>query len=370
MTATDRYLNEPSLFPSASVKEHVAPGIILLERATDCLDTSEVPPRLEQDAALEGTILLKEILDRIEIPPYDRIPNAEVVAMDKDLSRWTIPNTEIDLVKISEGARAGEFLFSSETVARLEEFYKKIKTLPYKPNATEEFYQFYISNPGQILPLKWIQSLPSSLKSIYWDQALWQWICLGLVLSIAFWIPYKVLNWNQQRAVAIEPPQRTWETVIPPVAIVISSIAVSYVIDEFINITGQILYFLLIVLESLLWIVVALTIFLIGNIVAETIIVSPRINPQGLDASMIRTVSRLLSLTIGITTLVLGIEQVGISLIPILAGLGIGGLALALAARTTLENIIAGLILLVDRPVRVGERCYFGEQEGTIQEIG
>ena len=85
---------------------------------------------------------------------------------------------------------------------------------------------------------------------------------------------------------------------------------------------------------------------------------------------MIRTVSRLLSLAIGMTTIVLGIERVGISLIPILAGLGIGGLALALAARPTLENIIAGLILLVDRPVRVGERCRFGEREGTIQEIG
>ena len=368
MTANEQYLREPGLFPSASVKDQVAPGIILFERAMDCLDTSKVPPRLEQDAAIEGTILLKEILDRIDIPPYDQIPN--VAEMDKDLSRWTIPNTEIDLVKISEGPRIGEFLFSSETGARLEEFYNKVKTLPYKPNSTEGFYRFYISNPGQILSSKWIQRLPGSFKVIYWDQALWQWISLGLALSIAFWIPYKVLKWNQQRAVAIEPPQRTWETVIPPIVTILSLITVDYVLDELINITGQILFISLIVLESLLWTVVALTIFLIGNSVAETIITFPRISSQSLDASMIRTVSRLLSLAIGMTTLVLGIERVGISLIPILAGLGIGGLALALAARPTLENIIAGLILLVDRPVRVGERCRFGEREGTIQEIG
>ena len=205
---------------------------------------------------------------------------------------------------------------------------------------------------------------------IYWDQALWQWICLGLALLIAFLIPCRVFNWNQQRALTIEPPQRTWETVIPPIMTVISLIIVNYILDELINITGPILFFSLTVLETLLWTVVALTIFLVGNIVAETIIAFPRINSQSLDASMIRTVSRLLSLAIGMTTLVLGIERVGISLIPILAGLGIGGLALALAARPTLENIIAGLILLVDRPVRVGERCRFGEQEGTIQEIG
>ncbi|MEM1241470.1 MAG: mechanosensitive ion channel family protein [Cyanobacteria bacterium P01_H01_bin.26] len=370
MTANEQYLEEPGLFPSASVKDQVAPGIILFERAMDCLDTSAVPPRLERDAAIEGTILLKEILDRIDIPPYDQIPDADAVAMDKDLSRWTIPNTEINLVKISEGPRTGEFLFSSETGARLEEFYAKVKTLPYKPNSTEGFYRFYISNPGQILSSKWIQRLPSGFKRIYWDQALWQWICLGLALLIAFLIPCRALNWNQQRALTIEPPQRTWETVISPIVTVISLIIVNYILDELINITGPILFFSLTVLETLLWTVVALTIFLVGNIVAETIIAFPRINSQSLDASMIRTVSRLLSLAIGITTLVLGIERVGISLIPILAGLGIGGLALALAARPTLENIIAGLILLVDRPVRVGERCRFGEQEGTIQEIG
>ena len=370
MAANEQYLKEPGLFPSAAVKKQAAPGIILFERAIDCLDTSEVPPRLEQDAAIEGTILLKEILDRIDIPPYAEIPDAETVEMDKDLSRWTIPNTEINLVKMNEGPRTGEFLFSSETGARLEEFYEKVKTLPYKPNSTEGFYRFYISNPGQILSSKWIQRLPSRLKMIYWDQALWQWISLGVVLLIAVWIPYKILSWNQQRAVAIEPPRRTWETVIPPIVTIISLITVDYVLDELINITGQILFLSLVVLESFLWTVVALTIFLIGNSVAETIIAFPRINSQSLDASMIRTVSRLLSLTIGTTTLILGVERVGISLVPILAGLGIGGLALALAARPTLENVIAGLILLVDRPVRVGERCRFGEREGTIQEIG
>lgn len=45
MTANEQYLKEPGLFPSASVKEQVAPGIILFERAMDCLDTSKVPDR-------------------------------------------------------------------------------------------------------------------------------------------------------------------------------------------------------------------------------------------------------------------------------------------------------------------------------------
>ncbi|WP_371357634.1 mechanosensitive ion channel family protein, partial [Hydrocoleum sp. CS-953] len=116
--------------------------------------------------------------------------------------------------------------------------------------------------------------------------------------------------------------------------------------------------------------VLGLGIFLLGNALAETIIASPKINPQSLDASLIRTVFRLLGLSAGTITLILGIERVGISIIPIIAGVGIGGLALALAARPTLENLIAGLILIADRPVKVGEYCRFGDEEGTILEIG
>ncbi|MEM9009432.1 MAG: mechanosensitive ion channel family protein, partial [Cyanobacteria bacterium P01_F01_bin.86] len=213
-------------------------------------------------------------------------------------------------------------------------------------------------------------NLPNWLKVIFWGQALWQWFSVGVVLLIAFLIPYQVLNWNWRRTSKVDPPQRTWETIIPPLVTIICLIIVNYLLDGVINITDNILYGSLVILECLLWSIVAITVFLIGNSVAETIIAFPRINSQGFDASMIRTVSRLLSFAIGSTTLIVGIERVGVSLIPILAGLGIGGLALALAARPTLENIIAGVILLVDRPVKVGERCRFGEREGIIQEVG
>ncbi len=370
MTADDQYLKEPGLFPSTSVKEQVKQAEIFFERAERCLNLSKIPPRLKQDVGMEGTLMLKAIFDRIEVPPYEQIPDAEAVAADEEFSKWTLPNTEINIAKVEEEPRAGEFLFSSETVARLGEFYTKVKTLPYKPDAKGGFYQFYISTPGRLFPLKWVEGLPSWLNAVYWGQTLWQWISLGISLLIAFWIPYRSFRWNWRRVAALEPPQRTWEILLPPVIAIASLASVSYLLDEGINITGQVLVIVLIILRTIFWMVVALTIFLFGNAIAETIIASPRINPKGLDASAIRTVSRLLSLTVGTTVLILGIERVGISLIPILAGLGIGGLALALAAKPTLENIIAGLILFADRPVKVGESCCFGEQEGTVLEIG
>jgi MscS family membrane protein len=54
----------------------------------------------------------------------------------------------------------------------------------------------------------------------------------------------------------------------------------------------------------------------------------------------------------------------------VLAGLGIGGLAVALAAQPTLQNLLAGFTLYADRPVSVGDFCRFGDAMGTVEYIG
>jgi len=64
------------------------------------------------------------------------------------------------------------------------------------------------------------------------------------------------------------------------------------------------------------------------------------------------------------------LQNMGLDVTGLIAGLGIGGLALALAAQKTLENIFGGLSLIADRPVRVGDVCKFGDHIGTVEEIG
>jgi MscS family membrane protein len=54
----------------------------------------------------------------------------------------------------------------------------------------------------------------------------------------------------------------------------------------------------------------------------------------------------------------------------ILAGVGVGGLAFALAAQKTIENLFGGLSVITDRPVLVGDFCQFGGQVGTVEDIG
>lgn len=73
---------------------------------------------------------------------------------------------------------------------------------------------------------------------------------------------------------------------------------------------------------------------------------------------------------IGVLAVVAMLSSFGFNVTALLAGLGVGGIAVALAAQRTLENMIGGFTLLANRPAQIGDFCRFGDKSGTIEEIG
>ena len=63
-------------------------------------------------------------------------------------------------------------------------------------------------------------------------------------------------------------------------------------------------------------------------------------------------------------------DQAGFNVSTLIAGLGVGSLAVALAAQKTLENVIGAITLYTARPIRPGDWCRFGDIQGTVEEIG
>lgn len=64
------------------------------------------------------------------------------------------------------------------------------------------------------------------------------------------------------------------------------------------------------------------------------------------------------------------LDGFGFNITALIAGLGVGGLAVALAAQKPLENLFGGATLIADRPVKVGDFCRFGDKLGVVEEIG
>jgi MscS family membrane protein len=84
-------------------------------------------------------------------------------------------------------------------------------------------------------------------------------------------------------------------------------------------------------------------------------------------ASLGRRTAKLLVAAVALLAL---LRAYGLDVTGVIAGLGIGGLAVALAAQKSIENLFGGVTLVLDQPVRVGEFCRFGEKVGTVEEVG
>jgi MscS family membrane protein len=84
-------------------------------------------------------------------------------------------------------------------------------------------------------------------------------------------------------------------------------------------------------------------------------------------AALIGRLSQIGVLTIGILAV---LYLAGVNLGAALAGLGIGGLAVAFAAQKTLENLFGGVMIISDRPIRIGDVCKIGDVNGVVVDIG
>jgi MscS family membrane protein len=80
-----------------------------------------------------------------------------------------------------------------------------------------------------------------------------------------------------------------------------------------------------------------------------------------------RKTFKVFLMTLGVLAVM---QNLGVNVTALITGLGVGGLAIALAAQKSIENLFGGMTLVVDQPVRVGDFCRFGDQVGTVETVG
>jgi MscS family membrane protein len=359
------YMPSPS---RAAFERLVSRGAILVQS----LDLSEVPPAARLKTGRWAALALYEILSRIPLPPLDEIPDASEVKQAAATSpvRWVIPDTEIALVRVQSGPRSGEFLFSADTVARAGEFYERVRHLPYiRPIPLKDFHEIVATGGGWMIPHAWIQALPPSLRAPLAEQSGWKWIGLVVILGVLalfLWLAYRLSQLGSARRPFLQALARF----AMPASVLAATPAVAYLALVQLNLIGTVGSAIGLATTAVLFLAGAWMSWRFAPVVAEAIIASPRIAPESIDAHLIRVTARLLGIVGGVVLLAMGGDRLGVPVYGIVAGLGVGGLAIALAAQPTIENLIGGMNLFADKPIRVGDLCKYGEEVGWVETIG
>ena len=88
------------------------------------------------------------------------------------------------------------------------------------------------------------------------------------------------------------------------------------------------------------------------------------------DDLLVPMVTKSLKVFVVVMGVIFSADNLNIDVTSLLAGLGIGGLAFALAAKDLLGNFFGSLTVLLDRPFQIGDWVVIGDVEGSVEEVG
>jgi MscS family membrane protein len=358
------------------------------EKAIRVLDLTNIPPILRDTVAPERALQLKEVLDRIDLPSNDSIPDQAAMAR-VSTKRWRLPGTEIDIALVENGPRSGEYLVTADTVDRLPEFYDRVRKLPYKPGPALELnevfrrissgsastiYEAYLSSPAgleRIIPIRWLLNLPAWAKARIGGLAPWQW--LGLVSGLVVCASLIHGAYRLGRFLASRRPEesgRGWHGLLTPLAVLVVSAVPVPLVCTILRVGGTARIVITFVQTGALYLSAAWLSMIAANLFAEAIVASEHLRPRSLDSQLIRLGMRFAGIAIAVGFLIQGSWELGFPTYSVLAGLGVGGLAVALAARDSLANLLGSMLIMIEKPFRIGHYVRVSGGEGTVEDVG
>lgn len=348
-------------------------------RVLDCLDISELPAFAADVRAGEVAVCIKEILDRQELPPWEEIPDVaaiEAAGGFEALSRWRIPGTRITIARVEEGAQKHEYLFTTGTVDRAVAYYGSVEASPYRtsgPKTSPGLYKWYMSAPGHPWMVGFVNRLPENIRfGRSFGLANWKWP--GLLVSLLIAVVLIVICYRVHLSLARRARAKSivayWLTILLPLLAMAIPILFEIFAERYLTIRSAPLYIIDFISTAIAILAAVVVVFAICNRIAETVITSPRVNPRGLNAQLIRIASKLMSVVLAVAVFLIGGQYLGIPVATLLASAGIGGIALALGAQDTLKTLFGTIMLMADKPFRVGERIIFKGYDGVVEDIG
>lgn len=334
------------------------------------LDLSSVSASHRVGIGTDTIAYLLDILGRVDLPDLESVPGEETFDDDISLAKWRIPATPIRIIRVGKGAREGEFLFSERTVVAAPRFYQAIKNLPLQTSLPIiSWHQAIPQWTGSMIPAAILRIVPQSLRNFWLDTPKWKVIAVVLISTLAallLFVFHRAINRREtENRVGV-----LLRRALTPIAIIVVILSLKDFINHQIFVSGT---FSRLFSDTATILINAAAIWLFWLVILalfERIVQARGIQEESFDAHLWRIGARTIGTLASVVIIGNAAQNLGLPLYSVVAGLGIGGLAVALAIRPTLENLIGGIMLYLDQPVRIGDFCSFGDKTGTVENIG
>jgi MscS family membrane protein len=328
-----------------------------------------------------------QYLDLSRIPVKQRAQEGPKLA--KDLELLLNSATSFDVLQLSqnsEGNLEDDTDPAIEHVTTITNNHQQFtielqRSQPASGTAIWMFSAQIVTKLPDLTPLPGAESniearLPRFLTAVLLlETPLWKWIALLLMAAVLFAIFRLLVKFFNRLVRSLASRfQRTgaisWVAAIVDPLLVLLSVILFRILEEMIAPSALTRLYLgrtllLLVIGSFAWGLINLLDYLIVRL-DRTLNQRQRV----VSYSVIYLGRRTLKTVISLCAAIFVLDNWGFDMTTIIAGLGVGGIAIALAAQQTIANVFGGVSVIGDAPVMVGDSGNFGGVIGTVEDIG
>ena len=218
------------------------------------------------------------------------------------------------------------------------------------------------------------------LQELYYGNSLQQWaIAFGFVIlfivvgRIIYWIFKKVIH-QLTRRTETRLDDILLDMIEEPITLILVAFGIRYAIET-LTLSEEVI----VIIEYSFWFIITLSVtWMIARVYdalhEEYLIPLADKTKTDLDDHLFPVLRKIIRVAVWSLGILVALNNAGFNVTAVLAGLGVGGLAFALAVQHTFGNMVAGVIIYLDRHVKVGDRIQvkgtLQNIDGVVQEIG
>jgi MscS family membrane protein len=342
--------------------EDAEAGEAALQQAVSCLNLAGIHASLREEQGVEAARNLKFFLDRYELVDIDELPETH----EGDYYVWRKPTAraEISLLRVEDSI----WLFSRRTIESLPQLLDLVRGQDVVAGVEAALEAEGLA--------EWIRNrVPESLRSrsVYLEN--WQWLAIVFVVIIGLLVERIVLtllsNWLLRiiRHAARSVDFRIDKQLIRPMGILAMALVWSLSLAH-LDLPLQattILFFAtqLMIAGSGVW-----AAYRMVDLAASYFTEIAKRTDTKFDDLLVPMLRRAMKIIVIAFGLLFVADNFDIDITSLLAGLGIGGIAFALAAKDTVENVFGSMTVMIDKPFEIGDWIKVGDLEGTVEDVG
>ena len=332
-----------------------------IDDALATLDLQQINSLVRKERGTDLAWMLLDVMDRTRLVELDNIPD------QGEGKAWLFAAYLNGDVKIAPQAD-GRWLFVAETLDRLpaihEELADRARVVGSEKDASHLPFHLRVR-----------AGLPESLKRQVFLLENWHWIGLLIIAASGVLVDFAVSlilqlfmrNWRQRAA------HGDFSEVSDRMLRPLGMVAMAMVWWLGINLLGlpeRALLVLLVAVKFLASAAGVWTAYRLVDLVSAWLHRRASLTENKIDDVLAPMITRTLKIFVTVVGLIFVADNLNVDVTGLIAGLGLGGLAFALAAKDMVQNLFGSITVLLDRTFTVGDWIRTGDQEGTVEQLG